>query len=102
MSIEKLIFTNLINNEDYTRKVIPFLKTDYFKDPIDKKIFDLIDNYVEKYNVSPSIEALAIDMQSTTGLSDDQYSDAQKLIASFTKASVNELSLMYGFANCRL
>lgn len=91
MSIEKLIFTNLINSEEYTRKVIPFLKSEYFQDPIDKKIFELIHNYVENYNVSPSIEALNIDLDSTSGLSDDQYTEAKKVISSFIDKSDKDM-----------
>lgn len=91
MSIENLIFTNIINNEDYMRKVIPFLKSDYFKDPIENKIYELIDTYIEKYNVPPSREALAIDLQSASGLSDEQYIQAQKLITSYTEKSDKDL-----------
>jgi hypothetical protein len=62
MSFDKVIFDNLIYNEDYARKTIPFLKQEYFHDESDKIIFGLIDEYVKKYNAVPSKEALYIDL----------------------------------------
>lgn len=91
MSIEKLILNNLVNNEEYTRKVIPFLKPEYFSDQVEKKIFELIYNYMDKYNSTPSLEALAVELQSTDGLSDDQYTQAQKEVSSLNIDSDKEL-----------
>jgi replicative DNA helicase len=62
MSIEKVIFNNLIHNEEYSRKVIPFLKEEYFVDVTDKITFNLINEYVNKYNAFPTKEALLIDL----------------------------------------
>ena len=50
MSIEKVIFNNLVFNEEYTRKVIPFLKEEYFNDYNDKIVYGLINDYFAKYN----------------------------------------------------
>ena len=50
--IETTILNNLIFNEEYTRKVIPFIKEDYFQDGIEKVLFRTIGSYVEKYKVN--------------------------------------------------
>jgi replicative DNA helicase len=60
--LEQVIINNLIYNEGYGRKVIPFLKDDYFPDYSYKTVFGLIDDYVKKYNTFPTVEALAIDL----------------------------------------
>lgn len=60
MKIENIIFKNLIHNEDYMRKVFPFLKDDYFTDKADKLIFKEITGYINQYNKNPSIDALKI------------------------------------------
>ena len=61
--IEQIILTNLIHNEDFTRKVIPFIKTEYFQDGVEKVVFETIWNYVENYKANPTIETLVIDVQ---------------------------------------
>ena len=48
-NIEKTILSNLIWNENYCRKVIPFIKADYFGDQTDKVIFKEILKFIEKY-----------------------------------------------------
>jgi len=73
MKIENVIFGNLVNNEEYARKVIPFLKSDYFTDNVDRTIFELVESYVAKYSTFPSKEALSIDLGNKTGLTDDQF-----------------------------
>ena len=73
MKIENIIFSNLIYKEDYARKVIPFLKSDYFYDRIDKTLFELITNYCDAYNKFPTKEILLIELSSKNGLSQDEY-----------------------------
>jgi archaellum biogenesis ATPase FlaH len=80
MSLEKVIFNNLINNEDYGRKVIPFLKKEYFQARIDQVIFELIDNYVGSYNAFPTKEVLMIDLSNYVGISDDQFTECKDAI----------------------
>ena len=61
--IETTILSSLIYNEEYTRKVIPFVKPEYFQDGIEKVIFQTIDRYTNKYKSNPNIETLIIDVQ---------------------------------------
>lgn len=78
--IEQTIFGNLIFREDYGRKVIPFLKKEYFQDVNDKILFEIIENYVMKYNRFPTKEAMAIDLSAMTGINDDQVKTIAKTI----------------------
>ena len=86
MRIENVIFGNLVNNEEYARKVIPFLKSDYFTDNVDRTIFELVESYVAKYNTFPSKEALSIDLGNRTGLTDDQFKSAEGIISELAKS----------------
>jgi len=70
--IEQVIFGNLVFREDYGRKVIPFLKKEYFQDINDRTLFEIIETYVMKYNRFPTKEAMAIDLASATGINDEQ------------------------------
>jgi len=53
----------LIHNEEFTRKVIPFIKAEYFQDGVEKVVFETIWNYVENYKANPTIETIVIDVQ---------------------------------------
>ena len=85
MAIENTIFSNLIFNEEYARKVIPFLKGEYFSDPKDRVTFNLIDEYVAKYNALPSKEAMAIDLSNKTGLNEHTFKSVVETIEGLTK-----------------
>jgi replicative DNA helicase len=80
MAIESTIFGNLLFNEEYARKVIPFLKEEYFSDSTDKNIFKLIDEYVKKYNGFPSKEALLIDLSNLDSVNQDVYTKSKEAI----------------------
>ena len=49
-TVEFLILKNLLHNEEYVRKVIPFIKADYFEDLTQKIVFEEISSVVEQYN----------------------------------------------------
>lgn len=88
--IETLILSNLIHNEQFTRKALPFLKEDYFTENTDKLLFKQIDTYVKKFNNNPSIEALEISLQNTN-LVEGQFKDCVELTKSLVdKHSVND------------
>jgi replicative DNA helicase len=80
--IEKLIFSNLVNNEEYGRKVIPFLKEEYFTNYSDKIIFNLIWDYMKEYNTFPSKEALGIDLSNKEGINQQTFTDCKETIGS--------------------
>jgi len=71
--IENTILSHLLMNEDYGRKVIPFLKDEYFHEPSDKTIFALIKNHANKYGCFPSKEALFIELSNTTGINEKLF-----------------------------
>lgn len=87
MNIELTIFNNLLNNEQYGRKVIPFIKAEYFHNRNDKVIFELIDNYVLKYNAFPTKEALLIDLDNKNNISEDMYAECKEKIAEIPNQS---------------
>ncbi len=80
MSIEKLILSNLIENEEYSRKVIPFIKTEYFQSFSQKLVFDLIENYVKNYNAFPTKKALIIDLENKDGINEQTFKESKEII----------------------
>ena len=61
--LELTILCNLIYNEEYIRKVLPFLKEDYFADFNERTIFLAVKDFVEKYNKPPTKESILIDLE---------------------------------------
>ena len=61
--IEFLILRNLIHNEEYVRKVIPFIKSDYFEDYNQKVVFEEISKFVVEYNQPATKEVLCIETE---------------------------------------
>jgi len=78
--IEKVILQNLANDDVFMRKVIPFLKRDYFIDNNEKIVYDKIKNFIDEYNVIPTKDALVIAAQNDKSLNEDQYKEIVELI----------------------
>jgi KaiC/GvpD/RAD55 family RecA-like ATPase len=91
MEFEKVVFGNLINREDYGRKVIPFLKGEYFQDHSDRVLFELISGYVHKYNRFPTKEALTVDLANKTGINEGTHSTCKATIDDLTFDPKTEL-----------
>ena len=85
--LETTILSNLIYNEDYARKVIPFIKEEYFQDGIEKVIFKTIWQYADQYKSAATVSALAIELQKAT-LNDEHYKTALEYLESLEKDEV--------------
>ena len=72
MRLEQTILKNLIYNEDYTRKVLPFIKTEYFSDSADATLFKRIHEFIETYNSPPTVEAIDLAIQEGRNISADE------------------------------
>ena len=73
MNLEVTILSNLLYNEKYARKVIPFLKVDYFTVRSYKIIFLELHEYISQYDALPSLNALSIECQERTDLTEEQF-----------------------------
>lgn len=70
--IEQTILRNLMQNEEFSRKVLPFVKSEYFSDRTEKLIHQEINDYILKYNSLPTYEALVISVKDKTGLQEEE------------------------------
>lgn len=80
---EDLILENLLLNEKYSRKVLPFLKEEYFHDIGKRTVFVEIREFFNKYNDLPTKDALNIQIEKTTHLNQDQFKIVEDLVNSF-------------------
>ena len=73
MVLEQQILSKIIYDEDFLRKTIPFLKEEYFTTRHHKQLFKLILEYVKKYNNPPTKQALGVEVENLTGISEDDF-----------------------------
>ena len=78
--LEQTIISNLIYNDQFSRKVAPYIKDEYFDDPSSKKIFESFIEYVAEYKEPPSIEALKITLDSRKDMNEDLYKEVIKAV----------------------
>ena len=84
MRIETTILGNLLINEEYTRKVLPFLKNDYFTSNAEKTIHETIGVFVTKYNSLPTKEALSIELQEVK-INEEEFKETMELLDDISK-----------------
>ena len=79
--VEILILRNLLYNEEYLRKVIPFIKADYYEDSNQRIVFEEIDKFVQEYNQPATKEVLCIEVEKRQDINDTTFSEITKLIS---------------------
>ena len=78
--VEFLILRNLLHNEEYIRKVIPFIKAEYFEDTNQKIVFEEILKFVEEYNQPATTEVLCIETEKRKDINDTSFKEITHLI----------------------
>jgi len=84
--IELVVLRNLLYNAEYTRRVLPFLKEDYFHDPCERRLFKTVEDFIQKYSSSPTSEALNIILSEQDGVSQGEYDSCAKLIEALSSS----------------
>ena len=87
--IEFLILRNLLYNEEFVRKVLPFIRPEYFQDQSQKIIFQEISSFVEEFNNIPSKEVLNIEVEKRNDVNEDQYREVCQTIEHLTDVPVD-------------
>lgn len=89
-NLQTTILRNLLHNEEYTRRVVPFLKKEYFEGP-QKVVFESIVQFVSKYNKLPTSEALGIEISNSESLSEEYAGEASSILSDISeKKEVDE------------
>ena len=88
-TIERTTLTQLVTNEEYTRKVLPFLKGDYFSDKTERTIFEEIEKFVDKYNKVPTQTTLEIEVQGRKDLNESDYKKVVEVIKTLKPTDVD-------------
>ena len=80
----------MLSNENFSRKVLPFLKTEYFESREQKFIYEEISKFIEQYNNLPSKEALYIELEKRSDLNDETWKGTQKVLDSLAAEETDE------------
>jgi len=88
-TIERTTLSNLVYNENYTRKVLPFLKSEYFSDRQERIVFEEISKFVEKFNNRPTKQALSIELDKRKDLNDDEFKKVLEVVETLSDAEVD-------------
>jgi replicative DNA helicase len=88
--IEQVILQNLVTDDEYMRKVIPFLKRDYFLENSDRLIFDRIKAFIDEYNTPPNKDALIVALQNDKTLNEEQYKEVAGIIQELNPTEHNK------------
>ena len=92
--IETTILRNLIFNEEYSRKVIPFIQPEYFEQRSEKIVFEEVTKFIVKYGSSITIEALNIETENRTDLTEDEVKQVRDINNSLTDSSADNQWLL--------
>ena len=88
--IETTILRNLIFNEEYSRKVIPFIEPDYFEQKSEKIIFQEISQFIVNYGSSITIEALSIETENRTDLTETEVKEIRDITSSLDDSPTDQ------------
>ena len=89
-SLEFTILNNLVTNDQFRRQAFPYLKKEYFEEEHNKLLFDLISNFIDKYEKCPTKESLAIDLQNVGSLTDQQFKISLEAIDKVSNEKVDQ------------
>ena len=92
--IETTILQNLIFSEEYSRKVIPFIQPDFFEDRKEKIIFEEIVSFIVKYGSSITTEALNIEVENRTDLTDSEAKEIREINQNLKESAVDHQWLL--------
>ena len=84
-SVELVILENLVHNDEYARRVIPFLKKEYFHDKKERILFESIQDFVIQYNNLPTKEAISIGLNKDKNITEDEYKGISELLGNLEK-----------------
>ena len=92
---ELTILSNLIYNEEFARKSVPFLKEEFFRDRTEIIVFQQINNFITKYNNLPTREALTIELSNLKNITEEEFKQSKQLLNSLqTESNVDQQWLL--------
>jgi replicative DNA helicase len=92
MKIELTILKNLVHNEDFARKTLPFLREEYFSDSSERIVFNRINDFMLKYNNRPTREAIGIEIESSNNMSEGDHKNSMALVHNLIEPEPSDMT----------
>src|SRR5210317_633982 len=92
--IEQTIISSLFFREDYTRKVLPFIKEEYFGNRVEQILFGQIFQFVEKYNNLPTKDAMLIELSQRRDINEEELSHIKDYVVAVENSEADEQWLL--------
>ena len=90
LKIEEVALSKLILQEDYCRKVLPFLKDEYFDMLTNRILFNTLSEYISEYDTTPEPNALKIEVEKRRDISEEVFHDIEKFLDNLDHDQYNE------------
>ena len=87
--VETTILRSLAFNEEYSRRVLPFIRTEYFTDYTEKVVFEEICKFIFKYNKLPTNEILLVEVENHTDLNENSYKEITEYIRNLDTSALD-------------
>ena len=87
--VETTIIRSLAFNEEYSRKVLPFIRTEYFTDHTEKVVFEEICQFIFKYNKLPTKEILGVEIENRSDLNETTYKEVTEYVCNLDDSNIN-------------
>jgi len=95
MKLEQTILKNLIYNDEYLRKVLPFLKPEYFSENSDRTLFNELHQFVQDYNGAPTVEALTLAIEDRRNLTNDEMERCKESLQEIASSTLEGSELQW-------
>ena len=89
-SIDEIALSKLILNREFLRKVLPFIKDEYFDDTFKKVLFSTLSDYVNRYDANPEPNALKIEVEKRRDISEEIYQEVEQFLNNLDRDLYNE------------
>ena len=90
LKVEEIALSKLILDEDYCRKVLPYIRDEYFDMFTNRVLFQTISEYINEYDVSPETTALKIEIEKRRDITDDIYKEIETFLDNLDRDQYNE------------
>ena len=90
LKIEEITLSKLILNDTYTKKVLPFIKDDYFDSSSHRILFSTLSEYVNKFETTPEPNALKIEVEKRRDISEEIYKEVEQFLNNLDRDQYNE------------
>ena len=93
-NIEQVVLRNVLTNEPYMRKVLPFIKPEYFEG-VYNQLFKEVAKFVSSYNKLPTLESFKIEVDNSDKFNDDQYTAAMEILPNIFEREKSDEKWLY-------